>query len=73
MIAEEKERCLVFASNNPKLVLPDNLYIEINEIVSTPVGDHCLELVVTAVAVRKTPTVLTKAKPCGLSHPFKIA
>ena len=73
MIAKEKERCLVFASNNLELVLPDNLDIEINEIVSTPVGGISLEPVGTAVAFRETPTVLTKSKPCGLSHTFKIA
>ena len=72
MIAAEKERCLVFANNNSEIVLPDNLDIDSNELVSTPGCAFPLELVGTADATRGTPAVLTKAKPCGLSHPFKI-
>ena len=50
----------------------DNLDIDSNELVSTPGGAFSLEPVGTADAARGTHAVLTKAKPCGLSHPFKI-
>ena len=73
MVVEERERCLVFASNNPEIVLPGNLDLEVNDLVSTPVSASFCEPVGTADACRRTPIVLTKAKPCGLSHPFKIA
>ena len=72
MIAVEKERCLVFANNNPEIVLPDNLDIDSNDLVSTPKGTSPLETVGTADTSRGTPVVLTKVKPCRLSHPFKI-
>ena len=72
MIAVEKERCLVFANNNPEIVLPGNLDIDSNDLVSTPKGALPLELVGTAAASRGTTLVLTKVKPCGLSHPFRI-
>lgn len=72
MIAVEKERCLVFANNNPEIVLPNNLDIDSNELVSTPEGAFSLEQVGTADVTRGTLAVLTKVKPCGLSHHFKI-
>ena len=61
----EKERCLVFANNNPEIVLPDNLDIDSSELVSTPEGALPLEPVGTSDATRGTPVVLTKARPCG--------
>ena len=72
MIEVEKERCLVFANNNPEIVLPDNLEFDPSDLVSTPNGMPPLEPVGTADASRVTPMVLTKLKPCGLSRPFKI-
>ena len=72
-VAGEKERCLVFASNNPEIVLPDNLDIDQIELAGTPLGMSFSKPVRTVYALGKTPTVLTKVKPCGLSHPFKIA
>ena len=72
MIEVEKERCLVFANNNPEIVLPNNLDFDASELVSTPNDAPLLESVGTADASRGTPMVLTKSKPCGLSHPFKI-
>ena len=73
MVADERERCLVFASKNPEIVLPDNLDFDANDVVSTPVSEFSFEPIVTTITLRKTPTVLTKANPYGLSHPFKIA
>ena len=72
LIAGEKEICLAFANNNPEIVLPDNLEFDPSDLVSTPNGAPLLEPVGTADASRGTPMVLTKVKPCGLSHPFKI-
>ena len=67
----EKERCLVFANNNPEI--PDNLELYHDALVGTPLDDYSLKPVGTADALRRTPNVLTKARPCGLSHPFKVA
>ena len=72
MIAVEKERCLVFANNNPETVLPDNLDFDSNDLASTPKDVLPLEPVGTSDATMGTPAVLTKARPCGLSNPFKI-
>ena len=38
MIEVEKERCLVFANNNPEIVLPNNLDLDPSELVRTPDG-----------------------------------
>ena len=64
LIADEKEKCLMFANNNPETVLPDNLDVDEVDVGFIPVG--------TVDCCEKSPTVLTKVKPCGLSHPFKI-
>ena len=73
LVDGEKERCLAFANNNPEIVLPDNLELNHDELVGTPLDVHPLKPVGTADALRRTPNVLTKARPCGLSHPFKVA
>lgn len=73
LVVGEKERCLAFANNNPEIVLPDNLELDQNELVGTPIGGCSFKPVGTADALRRTPIVLTKVRPCGLSHPFKIA
>ena len=73
LVDGEKERCLAFANNNPEIVLPDNLELDHDDLVGTPLDDYSLKPVGTVDALRRTPNVLTKARPCGLSHPFKVA
>ena len=73
LIADEKEKCLIFANNNPEIVLPTNLDINVNNDIYTPVRSAFPKSVGTADIFGESPAVLTKIKPCGLSHPFKIA
>ena len=73
LIADEREKYLIFANNNPETVLPSNLDVNDIEVGSTPVGSASHQSVGTSDCFEKSPTVLTKVKPCGLSHPFKIA
>lgn len=73
LVANEKERCLAFANKNPETVLLDNLDVELVENIITPARSILSNPVGTADVLGKSPAVLTKVKPCGLSHPLKIA
>lgn len=72
LIVDEKERCLAFANNNPEIVLPDSLDLDSDELVKTPVRSCFSNQVGTADVLGRTLVVLTKVKPCGLYHLFKI-
>ncbi|KAE8787382.1 hypothetical protein D1007_38700 [Hordeum vulgare] len=69
---EEKLRCLQFAELNPEVVLPNNLDVVFHSHSSPTGASPRSEIGGTAILVKDSPTLLTKIKPCGLSHPFKI-
>ena len=73
LIGGEKERWLAFSNNNPEIVLLDNLELDQDDLIGTPLDGCSFKPVDTVDALRRTPNVLTEARPCGLSHPFKIA
>ena len=75
LINNEKLICLQFADENPEIVLPDNLdLVEVNDFnpVFGQKDTPDTEPVGTAGSVVECPTLNTKKKPCGLSHPFKF-
>lgn len=75
LINSEKARCLQFADDNPEIVLPDSLDLEENDDFTTqPISDDMSPIgsVGTVDPSEGSPTVNTKKKPCGLSHPFRV-
>ena len=73
LIEEEKEKCLAFANSNPETVLPANLDVDESEVLKTHVRSSFSNPVGTAHVLERTHAALTKVRPCGLSHLFRIS
>lgn len=58
LIVGEQERCLAFARSNPEIVLPDNLDVDQQELVGTPVRMSFSKPVGTVIAIGETPAAL---------------
>ena len=69
---QEQKKCIAFANDQPEVVLPASIDLAQEELVGTPASDFSVSLVGTADDTDQSPAVLTKVKPCGLSHPFRI-
>lgn len=70
---QEQKKCIAFANAEPEIALPLNINLTQEELVRTPAGDCSLAIVGTVDVTDQPPDVLTKVKPCGLSHPFRIS
>lgn len=73
IIEEEKELCLAFANVNPGVAIPDNLDSALCQNLNTPARSFPFNPVGTVGLFEKSHAILTKTKPCGLSHPFRIS
>lgn len=49
-------------------MLPHNLDVSIDDFMRTPARSSFSNPVGTVDVLGKTPTILTKVNPCGLSH-----
>lgn len=74
LVNREKMKCLQFADTNPEIVLPDSLDSDLDTVVFP--SDSTTVLISrsrgTAALDLDSPTIQTKSRPCGLSHPFRV-